>query len=115
LAQLNEKIGEEEKKADPENMFGANVAVSETLKASRKKDSELEKKQLEDLQNADAKSISDISDAGYEMSPAKIDAGKSSKISEKEKKVEAKDLITELRHKYITILKSIYWEHFEDG
>jgi hypothetical protein len=49
------------------------------------------------------------------MSPAKIDAGKSSKISEKEKKVDAKDLITELRHKYITILKSIYWEHFEDG
>jgi hypothetical protein len=46
---LNEKIGEEEKKADPENMFGANVAVSETLKARRKKDSELEKKQLEDL------------------------------------------------------------------
>jgi hypothetical protein len=26
-----------------------------------------------------------------------------------------KDLVIELRHKFITILKSLYWEHFEEG
>lgn len=36
-------------------------------------------------------------------------------VNTSDKKVELNDLITELRHKYITILKSIYWEHFEDG
>ena len=25
------------------------------------------------------------------------------------------ELIVELRHKFITILKSLYWEHFEEG
>lgn len=25
------------------------------------------------------------------------------------------ELFTELRHKYITILKSLYWEYFEEG
>lgn len=29
--------------------------------------------------------------------------------------VEIEELIIELRHKYITILKSLYWEHFEEG
>jgi len=29
--------------------------------------------------------------------------------------VEIDELIIELRHKYITILKSLYWEHFEEG
>jgi len=29
--------------------------------------------------------------------------------------VDVEELITELRHKYITILKSLYWEHFEEG
>jgi hypothetical protein len=28
---------------------------------------------------------------------------------------EYKEVITELRHKYITILKSLYWEFFESG
>jgi hypothetical protein len=47
MAQLNERITVKEKDVDPE-LFGhlENTAVSETLKASRKKDSELEKKQL---------------------------------------------------------------------
>lgn len=29
--------------------------------------------------------------------------------------VQIDELIIELRHKYITILKSLYWEHFEEG
>ena len=29
--------------------------------------------------------------------------------------IDIDDLTTELRHKYITILKSLYWEYFEGG
>jgi len=29
--------------------------------------------------------------------------------------IDRAELITELRHKYITILKSLYWEYFEAG
>jgi len=48
------------------------------------------------------------------MSPVK-EMTPSEKGNTNDKKVEAIDLLTELRHKYITILKSLYWEHFEDG
>jgi hypothetical protein len=30
-------------------------------------------------------------------------------------RVSIEELITELRHKYLTILKSLYWEFFEEG
>ena len=40
-------------------------------------------------------------------------ARKSSKLNRSI--VTEEDLLTELRHKYITILKSIYWEAFEEG
>jgi len=30
-------------------------------------------------------------------------------------KTNTEELITELRHKYLTILKSIYWEFYEEG
>jgi hypothetical protein len=30
-------------------------------------------------------------------------------------KVTETELLTELRHKYLTILKSMYWEFFEEG
>jgi len=55
-----------------------------------------------------------ISEAGISPAHPKSKVETNS-IKTGDKKVEAKDLITELRHKYITILKSIYWEHFEDG
>ena len=32
-----------------------------------------------------------------------------------EGRVSVEELITELRHKYLTILKSLYWEFFEEG
>ena len=28
---------------------------------------------------------------------------------------EFQEVVTELRHKYITIVKSLYWEYFEEG
>ena len=30
-------------------------------------------------------------------------------------KLDVNDLLNELRHKFITILKSLYWEYFEHG
>jgi hypothetical protein len=30
-------------------------------------------------------------------------------------RVTEEELLTELRHKYLTILKSLYWEFFEEG
>mgnify|MGYP006893255507 CR=1 FL=1 len=30
-------------------------------------------------------------------------------------RVGVEELVTELRHKYVTILKSLYWEFFEEG
>ena len=54
---------------------------------------------------------------------AVIEMGKVSQIPESTGKplsmsgneIDEHELLTELRHKYITILKSLYWEYFEGG
>uniref|UniRef100_A0A7S3CTS7 Cyclic nucleotide-binding domain-containing protein n=1 Tax=Strombidium rassoulzadegani TaxID=1082188 RepID=A0A7S3CTS7_9SPIT len=43
------------------------------------------------------------------------DANETKKAKMKPGKVNIDELITEMRHKYLTILKSCYWEFFEEG
>jgi hypothetical protein len=52
-----------------------------------------------------------------EISDAQEANTENKKVYKKAKReiVEVNELITELRHKFITILKSLYWEHFEKG
>ena len=52
--------------------------------------------------------LSGVSDAGYgdiEATSKKFEV----------KTISIDDLVTELRHKYLTIIKSLYWEFFEEG
>ena len=106
LQMIDAKINAQAKDIDPENKFagmlGDNQAVSETLKANRKTSGEANAKKLDNYDANAAESASDISDA---ISPAKVE--RQSEAKSADKRVELNDLITELRHKYITILKSI--------
>ena len=50
------------------------------------------------------------------VSPSKIkEKGNVATAMRKSAKTTIKELTTELRHKYLTILKSCYWEFFEEG
>lgn len=68
-----------------------------------------------DSHQSHASGLSEISDAGVpnvggeEKKQAKVPH------TQRHGKVTIEELITELRHKYLTILKSQYWEFFEEG
>lgn len=57
---------------------------------------------------ANESSDSDVSEAGGNVHQTESGMNQGGNV-------QIDELIIELRHKYITILKSLYWEHFEEG
>ena len=64
---------------------------------------------MEDESSED--SISDDAQFAANQKPS----GRSPQKVHRRGRVTKKELETELRHKYLTILKSLYWEYFEEG
>ena len=60
--------------------------------------------------------LSEVSAAGRpELTASQVKKKEKDKEKKKFGRVNIEELVTELRHKYLTILKSCYWEFFEEG
>lgn len=122
LKALSKKINaaEEQKQFDPTSMKNFNdMEATETFKAKKKRKNFAGMYAATNYGNENNRDdFDDVSDAGNGVNSLRLSQQQSSQMRRKIKQIGKSDkdeLETELRHKYLTILKSIYWEFYEEG